>query len=131
MLLLRFEVGVEEMRGPLNLCIPMTGFEPVWDRFDPEENSEYRTPGEVRRDRSRLFEVVKGAEADVVVQLSEFDITFEKILELDEGDVVPLYKSLQSPLVLEVQGRPMFRGIAGKLNQNRALKLIERLDEEE
>lgn len=130
-ILMRFVIGVEEQRGPLTLCIPLTGFEPVRDEFDPEESAECRTPAEVRRDRDRLFEVIKGATADVVVQLGESGITFEKIMELEEGDVVPLCKSLQSPLVLEVQGRPMFRGVAGKLDQNRALKIIERLDEKE
>jgi flagellar motor switch protein FliM len=50
-LLIRFEIAIEELRGPLDLCIPLTAFEPVWHRFDPEENSEFRTPEEVRRDR--------------------------------------------------------------------------------
>jgi len=51
-------------------------------------------------------------------------------LEMKEGEVIPLFKSLQSPLVLEVQGKPMYIGQAGKMNQNRALKLTERLAEE-
>ena len=130
-LLIRFEIGIDDLKGPLDLCIPLTAFEPVWHRFDPEENSEFRTPEEVRRDRQLLFEVVKGATADVVVNLADVNLTFENVLELKEGDVLPLYKSLQSPLVLEVQGKPMFRGLTGKLNQCRALKLTERLEEEE
>lgn len=127
---LNFVICIEDLEGPLRICIPMTAFEPVWDKFDPEEISEYRTPEEVKRDRLRLFEAIKGTSASVVVKLADIDMTFQRILELQEGETIPLFKSLQSPLVLEVQGKPMFMGLPGKLNQNRALKLIERLAEE-
>ncbi|MBC8425663.1 FliM/FliN family flagellar motor switch protein [bacterium] len=127
---LNFEICIDDLQGPLRICIPMTAFEPVWDKFDPEENSEYRTPEEVRRDRLRIFESIKGTAACVVVKLADIDMTFQQILELQEGDTLSLYKSLQSPLVLEVQGKPMFMGLPGKLNQNRALKLTEKIAEE-
>ncbi len=127
---LHFDICIDDLQGPLRICIPMTAFEPVWDKFDPEEISEYRTPEEVKRDRLRLFEAIKGTSANVVVKLADIDMTFQQILELQEGQTLNLYKSLQSPLQLEVQGKPMFIGLPGKLNQNRALKLTERLAEE-
>ncbi len=127
---LNFDIFIDELQGPLRICIPMTAFEPVWDKFDPEEISEYRSPAEVKRDRLLLFEAVKSTTADVVVKLTDLNMTFQQILEMKEGEVIPLFKSLQSPLVLEVQGKPMYIGQAGKMNQNRALKLTERLAEE-
>ncbi|MBU0742400.1 FliM/FliN family flagellar motor switch protein [bacterium] len=127
---LNFDICIEDLQGPLRICIPMNAFEPVWDRFDPEEISEYRSAAEVKRDRMMLFEAIKGTTVDVVVKLADISLTFQQILELKEGDTIPLFKSLQSPLELEVQGKPMFRGLPGKLNQNRALKLTERLAEE-
>jgi flagellar motor switch protein FliM len=130
-LLLKFEITIEESTGDLVLCIPLAGFEPVWHRFDPDENAEFRTRAEVRRDRLNLFEVVRGAGVDVNVQLGEVDTTFQSILEMQIGDVVPLHKSVSSPLVLTIQGKPMFKGLAGKLNQSRAIKLTEKLFEED
>ena len=62
--------------------------------------------------------------------LADINLTFQQILELKEGDTIPLFKSLNSPLALEVQGKHMFSGLPGKMNQNRALKLTERLPEE-
>jgi len=128
---LNFDLSIDELQGPLRICIPMSSFEPVWDKFDPDENSEYRSPAEVKRDRLMVFEAIKGSKADVVVNLAEINLTFQRILELSEGETIHLGKSVNSPLVLEVQGKPMFKGLPGKLNQNSALKLTDRLEEEE
>jgi len=127
---LNFDLFIDDLQGPLRICIPMNAFEPVLNKFDPEEISEFRSAADVKRDRLVLFEAIKGAEADAVVKLADIAMTFQQVLELKEGDTIPLFKSLQSPLVLEVQGKPMFMGLPGKLNQNRALKLTERLAEE-
>ncbi len=128
---LNFDLSIDDLQGPLRICIPMSSFEPVWDKFDPDENSEYRSPAEVRRDRLMVFECIKSSQADVVVNLAEINVTFQRILELSEGETLHLGKSVNSPLVLEVQGKPMFMGLPGKLNQNSALKLTDRLEEEE
>jgi flagellar motor switch protein FliM len=128
---LNFDISIEELQGPLRICIPMASFEPVWDKFDPEENSEYRSPAEVKRDRLMVYEAVKGSKADMVVNLAEIDLTFQHILELSEGDTLNLGKSVNTPLVLTVQGKPMFKGLPGKMNLNSALKLTERLEEED
>lgn len=128
---LNFEISIDEQQGPMRICIPMSAFEPVWDKFDPEENSEYRSPAEVRRERLMVFEAVKTSEANIVVNLAEIDLSFQRILELSEGDVIPLGKTVHSPLVLEVQGKPMFMGLPGKMNQNSALKLTKKIEEED
>ncbi len=128
---LNFEISIDDQSGPMRICIPMTAFEPVWDKFDPEENSEYRSPAEVRRDRLMVFEAVKSSQAELVVNLAEINLCFQRILELSEGDMIPLGRTVNSPLVLEIQGKPMFQGQPGKLNQMRALKLTERLEEED
>ena len=128
---LNFDINIDEQSGPLRICIPMTAFEPVWDKFDPQENSEYRSPAEVRRDRLMVYDAVRASKADVVVNLAQVDLSFQSILEMSEGDVIPLNKSVNTPLVLEIQDKPMFLGMPGKLNQNRALKLTERLEEED
>ena len=130
-LLLEFELSVNDLSGPLVLCIPLTAFESVWDLFDPQDSTDYRTPEQITHDRRRIFELLQGAEADVVVKLADIDMTMEQILALSEGDTIPLYKSVRSPLVIEVEGSPMFRGLPGRLNQSRAVKIIERLNEEE
>ena len=130
-LLLEFDLAVNDLSGPLTICIPLTAFESVWDKFDPQDSTDYRTPEQITRDRRQIFELLQGAEADVVVKLADIDMTMEQVLALSEGDVIPLYKSVRSPLLIEVEGSPMFRGLPGRLNQSRAVKIIERLNEEE
>jgi len=130
-LLLDFDLTVNDLSGPVTICIPLTAFESVWDLFDPQDSTDYRTVEQITHDRRQIFEMLQGADADVVVKLADIDMTMEHILALGEGDVIPLYKSTRSPLVIEVEGSPMFRGLPGRLHHSRAVKIIERLTEEE
>lgn len=119
--------GVE---GRLSFCLPIAGFEPVLSLFDPEESAEPRPPAEVRRDREIVLDLVASTEVDVVAQLSELTLSLQQILALEEGATLVLPKPIDSPLVLAVEGKPLFHGAAGRVRQNRALKLTGRLSEE-
>ena len=109
----------------------MPAFESVWNIFDPEETQEYRTQEEIEKDRNRMYRNLVATTAEVVVQLGEIGMKLRDVNKLKPGDVLPLHKSISSPLIMEIQGRPMFKGVTGKLNQSRALKLPERLNWEE
>ncbi len=130
-ILLEFHMDVEGLEGEAVMCIPLTAFEPVWEQFSPDESAEYRTRDEVRRDRERVFDMVQVTTSDVVVNLGEICMPLSKVLEIEEGDVIPLYKSVNSALTVEVQGKPLFRGLPGKLHNSRALKITERIDLED
>jgi flagellar motor switch protein FliM len=131
MIILPFDVDVDGVVGECCVCIPLTSFEPVWHIFDPEEKSEYRTSTEIQRDRRRMIENIMATTTEVTVTLGEVDQTMQQINAMTVGDLIPLYKSTSAPLTLEVAGRSMFKGIVGKLNQSRALKLTEKLEWED
>jgi flagellar motor switch protein FliM len=51
-------------------------------------------------------------------------------MRLEVGDVLPLPQPVSEPLALEVEDRPLFLGSAGRVRQQRALQLTQRLNEE-
>ncbi|MFO7653891.1 MAG: FliM/FliN family flagellar motor switch protein [Candidatus Krumholzibacteriia bacterium] len=130
MAVLRFLLRLDTVEGPLEIGIPLPGFEPVRDIFDPEQGLEMRSPGEMRQDRSRILGLVQGTSSEVVVKLGQLELTLERLLDLKEGEVLDLPQSVNAPLVVEVEGRDMYLGEAGRVGQSRAVKLIERLPEE-
>lgn len=130
-ILLKFKIDMEELAGEIVFCIPITAFEPVWDMFSPDESAEQRTSQEIRRDRRRVFEMLQITAADVVVNLDEMNMTMAQVLQIRVGDTIPLRKSMKSKLTVEIQGRPMFLGTPGKVNNSRAVRVTDRLDWED
>jgi flagellar motor switch protein FliM len=127
---LDFRFHLDNLEGALSFCLPMAAFEPVRALFDPEESSEPRPASEVRRDRELVFDLVQGVPVEAVVKLGDLGLTVERIMQLEVGDLLTLPRAVDAPLALEVDGRPVFLGTAGKVRQQRALKLTQRLNEE-
>jgi flagellar motor switch protein FliM len=128
--LLEYLLQVDSLEGRLTQCIPLTGFDPVRSQFDPDELLELRSPVDVKRDRRQVLEVVQGTTAEIVVKLGDLPLSLDQILRLDEGSILPLGKPIDAPLLVEIEQKPVFEGTAGRLHQNRAVRLIRRLSEE-
>jgi flagellar motor switch protein FliM len=62
--------------------------------------------------------------------LGEVEMNLETFLELKQGDVIDLPQAVSAPLAVEIEGRSLFLGEAGRSGQNRAVKLVQRLSEE-
>lgn len=130
-ILLRFKMTVDVTEGEFIVCMPLTAFEPVWERFSPEEGVEYRNAEDVRRDRRQMLDNLQLAASDVVVNLGELCMPMARVLQIKEGDVIPLHKPVGEKLQVEVQGRTLFLGSPGKVNNRRALKITDRLSRED
>ena len=77
------------------------------------------------------LDLIQGTGADMVVELGNVEMNLNRILELQQGDLLHLGKSVHSPLEVRVQGKPVFQGLAGRRNQYRAVKITERIREED
>lgn len=130
-LLLNFALSIDDVTGAFSFCIPHAAFEPVKDKLDPDETPELRSPQEVGRDRGRVLDLIQGTRSDLVVDLGEVEMNVNRIMSLQEGDLLPLGKSIHSPLEVRVQGKPVFHAVPGRRNRFRAVKITERLREED
>ena len=130
-LLLEFVLTLDEIAGGVTFAIPLAAFESVRDVLDPEDLPELRSAEEVRRDRSCVLDLLQGTTAEVVVDLGSVDLNLRRIRDLAVGDMIQLETAVGSPLRLSVQGKPVFMSVPGKLNKNRAVRLTERIREED
>ena len=130
LVILKFLMKIENQEGDLHICIPLSGFEPLRQLFDPVDKVELRSPQEVRRDRQQILELLQGTASDVVVRFNELRLNLQQVMDLKVGDVLPLAQPVQSPLVVTMAGKPLFLGEPGRVNQFRAVKLLERIPEE-
>jgi flagellar motor switch protein FliM len=128
--ILKFIMKLESQEGDFHICIPLSGFEPLRQLFDPVDKVELRTPQEVRRDRRQILELIQGTESELVVRFNEVKLSLQQVVDLKVGDVIPLAQPVKAPLVVTVAGKPLFLGEPGRINQFRAVKLMERIPEE-
>jgi flagellar motor switch protein FliM len=128
--ILGFSLKIDTEEGELAFALPLPGFESVRNEFDPEQERELRSPQEVQRDRRLIMDLIQGTGSELVVKLGELETSLDAVMALQEGDLLQLPQASDAPLIVEVEGKPVFLGEAGRIRQNRAVKLIQKLSEE-
>ncbi len=127
---LRFRIRLEAVEGTVHLAFPLNAFTPVRDVVDPEENVEVRSTKEVHKDRHQILDMIQSTSSELVVQMAELTLPLDSVLSLQEGDLLHLPQSVDSPLKVLIEGREVFLGEAGRVKQNRAVKLVRKLEKE-
>jgi flagellar motor switch protein FliM len=130
LVLLRFRIRLEAIEGAVDIAIPQSAFSPVRDVFDPEETVEIRSQDEMSRDRGQILDLIQSTTSEIVVRLGEVELTLDRVLGLAEGDLLHLPQAIDSPLTVLIEGREVFLAEAGRVNQNRAVKLVQKLEKE-
>jgi len=130
LIILKFQIKLETVEGPLELAFPMSAFGPVRDIFDPKDALELRTPGELRDDRKKIMDMIQGTGSEVTAELGSINTNLEEILNLAVGDILHLSQGVEAPLRVHIEGQEAWLGEAGRIGQNRAVKMIRKMTKE-
>ncbi len=130
MIIMKFMVKLDTVEGMVELGFPHAAFGPVRNIFDPETGVEMRTTNEKKEDRRRILEMIQGTGTEMTVQLGEVNSTLQDVMNLSLGEILHLPQSKESPLLVNIEGQASWLGEAGRIGQNRAIKLIQQLDKE-
>ncbi len=124
-ILLSFEVSIGGQTGTLSLCIPYVVVEPVarqlssrsWFSASKKESSE-----EVL---TMIEERVKGVTVEMIACLGATSLKLSELLGLRKEDVIPLRRSVNEPIDVEVENRMCFKARLGKLRRRQAVEIVE------
>ena len=130
MVVMKFQVKLDTVEGPVEIAMPLSAFGPVRDTFDPEDAIELRTGDELRDDRRKILDMVRTTGSELVVSLGEIGSNLEEILNMAVGDLIHLPQTVDAPLTVHVEGQEAWLGDAGRVGQQRAIKLIQQLNKE-
>ncbi|MFH1076017.1 MAG: flagellar motor switch protein FliM, partial [Pseudomonadota bacterium] len=120
-LVIRYDVELDQTAGNVVICIPYSTIEPVRGKLCAGFQSD-----QLEVDigwKTRLQKRICEARVDVVGMLGTTTITGRQLLDFKAGDIVQLNTYTRDPLLVKVQGIPKFRGFAGTLKGNKAVKL--------
>lgn len=107
----RFEIELEQSAGNLVVCYPYSMIEPMRNKLSSgiqAETEEIDTNW-----RRRIREVILDSEVSLRIQLGRTEITGERLIYMQEGDVIQLDNDAADPLACYVDGLEKLTGYVG------------------
>jgi flagellar motor switch protein FliM len=123
----QFDVEMDEMSGNIMVCIPYMLIEPIRDRLYASFHSEEKASID-RTWVNRLKSELMGVYVDIDVELGRIRITPRDLSSLKAGNVLVLDKDVNDPLVVKVQNLPKYLARPGKIKDNLAVDIMAAFD---
>ena len=127
-LVILFEIEMENISGTLTICLPYEAIEPVIPKLKAQFQSEKLEVDHVwvRRLRGELL----STEIEIITELGTTEITPESLMGFKVGDTLILGNDVTDPLILKVEGNPKFKGFPGVSRGNKAIQITEVIERE-
>ncbi|NDV22232.1 flagellar motor switch protein FliM [Desulfovibrio sp. JC022] len=121
-----FEVELENAIGSLIVCLPYSTLEPIRSKLHASFQSERLEIDHVwvSRFKERLLETP----IDLLVRLGKTKITGRQLLNLEEGDLLLLDTDEEDMLECEVGGVLKYLGSPGRVKANRAFQIAHAIE---
>jgi flagellar motor switch protein FliM len=124
----RFEIELEQVAGNLVVCYPYSMIEPMRHKLSSGVQAELE---EIDTNWRRMIkEVILNSEIFLRIQLGKTEITGEKLLYMQEGDVIQLDNDAGDPLSCYVDGLEKLKGFIGVQRGFQAFKITEKITTE-
>jgi flagellar motor switch protein FliM len=123
----QFEVEMDEMTGNIMVCMPYMLIEPIRDRLYATFHSEEKASVDAAW-VNRLKHELMGVYVDIDVELGRSSIAPRELTSLKPGDVIVLDKDINDPLVVNVQRLPKYHARAGRVKDNLAIDIVNAVD---
>jgi flagellar motor switch protein FliM len=127
-LVILFEIEMENISGTLTICLPYAAIEPVIPKLKAQFQSEEMEVDQVwvRRLRTELLTT----EVEIITELGTAVITPQDLMGFKVGDTLMLGNDVTDPLTLKVEQNPKFKGFPGVSRGNKAIQITEVIERE-
>lgn len=121
-----FEVELENAIGSLIVCLPYATIEPIRTKLYASFQTERLEVDHawIARFKERLMETP----VEMVVRFGRSQITGRQLLSLKPGDIILLENDVDDLLEAEIQGVRKFQGIPGLVKSNKAFQIVKEED---
>ena len=124
-LVTRFEIELEQSAGNLVVCYPYSMIEPMRNKLSSGVQTEAE---EIDTNWRRMIrEVILNSTVDLKIQLGRAEITGERLIYMQKGDVIQLDNSASEPLTCYVDGFEKLTGYAGVQRGFQAFKIKDKI----
>lgn len=114
-------IEIEDFAGRMFFCVPYSTIEPVKEKlYSGIQGDKFETD---QRWSLIMKNILRQTTVKMTAEIGRLTITFEDIMKFRVGNVINLGKSINSDLVVYVEGQPKFKGTPGFSRGNQAVKL--------
>jgi flagellar motor switch protein FliM len=115
-IVITLEIEIEGFKGYVYLAIPMKTIEPIKDalRTAESESGDFKDV---------IMANLMTTPVLLEATLPPLTMNVKELIELKEGDFIPLDSRATSSVIVKVAGVPMFRGILGESEGRKAVKI--------
>lgn len=123
-ILVTFEVKMNESTGMLNICVPFPVVEPIMSNFSTIQTwFGTRRSNDAELDTKKLNEGVNKVSLEVVSYAAKTSISMHQFLNLKPGDIITTKKKVTDDLLFTIDGKPKYMGSAGTFGKFRAFRV--------
>ena len=128
-LLVVFEITIDEESGFLSICYPISYFEPLLNKIVEKIFSEGRNRKTSRK--RDIKTLISGARMKIESIMAETELTTQEILNLKENDVIVFNKNAtSSSAIVYINKKEKFTAVSGISNNRKAIQIKSNLDRE-
>lgn len=119
-----FELKMNNRAGTMNLCIPFNVIEPVMEALSSQSWFASTKNQRSKDMEGHISRTLSRAPLGVTGILAETTITLKELLDLSVGDIIVTEKATVSPVVVCVEGERKFLAHIGQYKGSRALRVV-------
>jgi flagellar motor switch protein FliM len=124
-LVTRFEIELEQSAGNLVVCYPYSMIEPMRNKLSSGVQAEVE---EIDTNwRKMIREVILESEIVLRIELGKTEITGERLIYMQKGDIIQLDNDACDPLICYVDGLVKLKGYAGVQRGFQAFQVNEKI----
>ncbi len=121
----RFEIELEQAAGNLVVCYPYSMIEPMRNKLSSGVQAEIE---EIDTNWLKMIkEVILKSTVELKIQLGKTEVTGERVLYMQKGDVIQLDNAASDPLSCYVDGLEKLTGYIGVQKGFQAFKIEEKI----
>jgi len=125
-----FEVSVYEQHSYINICYPYLLLERMLGRTGMKKWISSATSKVPTVVRERYEERLRSITVEMHAELGRSRLPISELMQLQEGDVIPLERRITDPIRVFVGKKEKFAAAAGTAGKYRAIRVIEVLEPE-
>ncbi len=121
---------IANSEGLVNIGLPYIVLEPIVENLKAQQWFSKTRKEQTEKHLRKLKRRLKKANLKVFAELGTTELTVMDVLSLETGDVIKLDKKAEDNIQVNIEDKFKFEGIAGNLNNNKAVKIKEKVMED-
>lgn len=118
-----FEIKMGQCAGTMSICIPFNTIESVLSKLTTQSWFGYARKGASSQQKQRIVRNLTKSKVRLTAYLGRAQVSLSELRGLRPGDIIPLEKPVQKDLIVQIEGRNKFGGMAGQLRGRRAIRI--------